>query len=62
MKRINEELAAKEFIESLKTSDKFAYNRSLNTEVDYSREKEQRDTRAIKDFLNSYLLEELKNM
>ena len=61
MERINEEKAAKVFMERL-TNGYYLYDRSQNNEVNYSKEKEQRDTQSVRAFLNSKLFGDLKNI
>lgn len=61
LKRINEENAAEKFYEQL-FDGYYKYDRSVNTEVDYSAEKEQRDTNAVKEFINSDFFNSLLNM
>ena len=61
MNRINEEESANAFIEKL-SNGYYKYDRSQNTEVDYAKEKEERDTNAVKQFLNSKLFCSLKQI
>lgn len=61
MKRINEKEAAATFITKL-ADGYYPYDRSQNTEVDYCKEKEQRDTDAVKGFVKSRLFDSLKRM
>lgn len=61
MERINEEESAKVFMERL-TNGYYSYDRSQNNEVNYSEEKERRDTESVRSFLNSNLFNCLKGM
>lgn len=48
-RRINEDEAAKDFMKKLKKEGVFVCEHSLNTEVDYQREKDDRDTQAVRN-------------
>lgn len=61
MERINEAVAARSFIEELKTG-KIPLERSTNNGVIYSIEKEDLDTEAVRAFTRSKLFEDIKNM
>lgn len=56
--RINEAEAAAAFIEKL-AKGYYPFERSVNTEVVYHKEKEQRDTDAVKAFITSELFQHL---
>lgn len=59
MNRINETEAAADFIAKL-SAGFYPYDRSINTEVIYHKEKEQRDTDAVKAFVTSELFQYLR--
>lgn len=59
MKRIDEKASANEFVEKLKNGF-YSHNCSQNAEADYHASKEQRDTKAVKDFVNSSLFGSLR--
>ena len=61
MIRINEEEAANKFIADA-TDGFYRYDRSQNTEVNYSEEKEQRDTEAVKNAVNSSLFSMVRDL
>lgn len=61
MRRINESIAAQEFLEEV-TDGLYPYDRSTNTEVNYKEKKEARDTAAVKDFVRSKLFASYKDM
>lgn len=61
MKRIDETKAALKFMEDL-TGGEYPLDRSTNTEVNYPKKKEQRDTEAVKEFIKSRLFESYKDM
>lgn len=61
MKRINESLAAQEFLEEV-TGGVYPCERSMNTEVNYEEKKEARDTAAVKEFVRSKLFESYMDM
>ncbi len=61
MPRINEAEAANNFVERIKKGF-YNYERSTNTEVVYQIEKEQRDTNAVKEFVNTEVFAKLKEM
>ena len=61
MKRIEENEAAKSFVEKL-AAGKYPLERAKNCGVNYSEEKEERDTAAVKEFMNSSLFKEFKKM
>ena len=52
--------AAKEFLTKL-ASGHYRYDRSVNSEVNYRDEKEDRDTDAVKAFTQSALFSSLKS-
>lgn len=57
--RLDEEKTANEFIKKL-SGGFYSYERSVNTEVDYESVKEERDTRAVQEYLESDLFNLLK--
>ncbi len=59
MARLDEEKTANEFIKKL-SGGFYSYERSVNTEVDYESVKEERDTRAVQEYLESDLFNLLK--
>ena len=61
MKRIDEAAAAKAFIAKLSSGD-YPLERAKNCAVNYSEEKEDRDTQAVKEFTKSALFLEFKKM
>ncbi len=61
MVRINEQEAAEKIISDA-LNGYYGYDRSQNTEVNYQEEKEQRDTAAVKTFVNSSLFNKVRNM
>ncbi len=61
MVRINEEESANAFVEKL-LNGHYKYERSTNTEVDYAAVKEDRDTAAVKELLNSNLFNYIKEV
>lgn len=61
MKRINEKTSAIAFVKRV-NSEFYKYERSINNEVVYKDEKEERDTNAIKEFVNTNAFLKLKEM
>ncbi|MDE5605362.1 MAG: hypothetical protein K2I73_07255 [Eubacterium sp.] len=61
MTRINEQKAAEKIISDA-LNGYYGYDRSQNTEVNYQEEKEQRDTAAVRNFVNSSLFNKVRNM
>lgn len=61
MKRINERASAAAFIERARGGT-YRYERSINNEVVYKDEKEERDTNAVKEFVNTDVFSKLKDM
>lgn len=61
MPRIDEDSAAKEFVSAF-LGGQYHLERSKNSEVNYSQEKEPRDTDAVKEFVKSKLFATLENM
>lgn len=61
MKRIDEKMSAIAFVERV-NSGFYKYERSINNEVVYKDEKEERDTNAIKEFVNTNAFLKLKEM
>lgn len=60
MKRIDEEKASENFVAKL-AAGHFPCDRSVNFEVNYRNEKEQRDTDAVKAFVRSELFRHIKH-
>lgn len=61
MERVDEATnAAEEFLTKL-ASGYYRYDRSVNSEVNYRDEKEDRDTEAVKAFTQSILFSSLKS-
>lgn len=58
MALINSEESAKRFEEKLK-SGFYKKDRSRNTEVDYTKEKQDRDTKAVEEFTKTNIFHEL---
>jgi aminoglycoside phosphotransferase len=58
---IDVEASTKRFMERLR-SGYFEVKRSQNDEVDYTEEKQQRDTQAVYDFLATDLADEIIRM
>ncbi len=61
MKRINESVAADQFIERVYDGF-YKLDRSKNTEVNYKAEKEERDTVAVKEFVKTNMFLQIANM
>ncbi len=61
MLNIDVTASKKEFIERLKNGY-FELNRSSNTEANYSKTKESRDTKAVCNFLSTDLFKEIAEM
>lgn len=61
MTRINEQEAAEKIITDA-LDGYYGYDRSQNTEVNYQEEKEQRDTDAVRTFVNSSLFNMIRDM
>lgn len=61
MKRINEKESATAFVERI-SGGFYKYERSTNNEVVYKEEKEERDTNAVKEFVNTNAFSKLKEM
>lgn len=61
MERVNERAAAEAFMEKL-TGGVYSVERSKNIEVDYCREKETRDTEAVRRFTGSQLFAKFKEI
>ncbi len=59
LKRINEELSAKQFVEKIKKGY-YHFERSQHTEVDYKDNKEERDTKYVHDFTKSDMFKVIK--
>jgi hypothetical protein len=54
----NAKAASERFMKKLKNGE-FTMARSLNTEQDYTRTKQDRDTKAVNDFVGSELFNEI---
>lgn len=61
MTRINEQDAAEKIITDA-LDGYYGYDRSQNTEVNYREKKEQRDTDAVRTFVNSSLFQMVRDM
>lgn len=61
MERIDENAAAEDYEKKLR-SGYYPLERSKNDGVDYCKEKEKRDTDAIREFMQSSLFQEFKSM
>ena len=61
MTRINEQEAAEKIISDA-LNGYYGYDRSQNTEVNYQKEKEQRDTNDVRNFAKSSLFNKVRNM
>lgn len=61
MPRVNVQEETRLFGEKLRKGY-FATERSKNNEVDYAKEKEQRDTKAVKDFTQTEYFEYIRDM
>lgn len=60
MKRINEALASKYYLNALKTG-KYSMERSINTEVNYKEEKSNRDSKYVQEFLKNSIAQDFLN-
>ncbi len=61
MPRINETESAKKFIKRVQSKE-YIIDRSYNTEVNYKKEKEKRDTAAVKRFTQSKAFKGIEEM
>lgn len=61
LSRINEAESANAFIQRI-SGGFYNYERSVNNEVVYQEEKEERDTKAVKEFANTGVFLKLKEM
>ena len=61
MERINEKEAARKFVGEL-LDGKYPLERSQNCGVDYGKEKDPRDTEAVKRFVRSELFAKFKDI
>lgn len=61
MKRINETESANAFLKRI-SEGFYNFERSVNNEVVYQKEKEERDTEAVKEFANTGVFSKLKEM
>lgn len=61
MKRLNENESADIFVQKV-CGGYYNYERSVNTEVDYQKEKEERDTSAVKEFVGTNVFSKFTEM
>lgn len=61
VKRINEAESANAFVQRV-SGGFYNFERSINNEVDYQKEKEERDTKAVKEFASTSVFSKLKEM
>lgn len=59
--RINEKEAASAFVKRI-SGGFYKFERSINNEVVYQAEKEERDTQAVKEFASTSVFSKLKEM
>lgn len=61
VKRIDETESANAFVQRV-SAGFYNFERCVNNEVDYQKEKEERDTNAVKEFANTSVFSKLKEM